>query len=86
MHACRCPSEMLKEDDYMPIISSESHAIHGEKTHFDLQRVGLIYQGRQKLLQSWARRRSPLVALSHLHAPLIPGPCWPQASPRCGLC
>lgn len=34
MHACRSPSKMLKEDDYMPIISSESHAIHGEKPPF----------------------------------------------------
>lgn len=62
MHACRCPSEMLKEDDYMPTISSESHAIHGEKTHFDLQSTaegGLDLSGKAKAVAELGEEEEP---------------------------
>lgn len=62
MHACRSPSKMLKEDDYMPIISPESPAIHGEKTHFDLQSTaegGLDLSGKAKAVAELGEEEEP---------------------------
>lgn len=97
MYECTSPSKMLKKDDYTQIVSSVRAPGHKHPLQYKAEKpilicnqpaaeVGLIYQGRQKLLQNGVRRRGPKVAPSHLHAPLIPGPCWPQASPHCGLC